>query len=92
MFNKSAVAYTILLDEMKRMRDVMSTQETRPYIPSHFSRLTPQCLRIFFSPFCRCVVVTLSQAKVTLPPTVASSHYLVTMQKYHHCCLLFRCH
>ncbi len=37
MFKKSAAAYSIRLDEMKKMRDVMSTQQNRHYIPSHFS-------------------------------------------------------
>ncbi len=44
---KSAAAYNICLDEMKRVKDMMSTQKTQPYIPSHFSRLTPQGVRNF---------------------------------------------
>ncbi len=48
MFKKSAAAaYSIRLDEMKRVTNVMSTQQTRPYIPSHFSRLTPRGVRTF---------------------------------------------
>ncbi len=42
MFKKPAAAYGIHVDEMKRMRDVLSSQETRPYIPSHISKLTPR--------------------------------------------------
>ncbi len=38
----SAAAYNVCLDEMKRMGDVMSTQHNQPYIPSHFSCLTPR--------------------------------------------------
>ncbi len=35
MFKKSAAAYSISVDEMKLMRDVLSTQETQPYCPFH---------------------------------------------------------
>ncbi len=56
MFKKSAVAYSIRLGEMKRVRDVMSTQQTQPYIPTkplflpHTSRcekILPACSRYF---------------------------------------------
>ncbi len=36
MFKKSTAAYSIRLDEMKTVKDVVSTQQTQPYIPSHF--------------------------------------------------------
>ncbi len=32
MFKKSAAAYSIRFDEMKRVKDVMSTEQTQPYI------------------------------------------------------------
>ncbi len=47
MFKKSAAAYSIRLDEMKRMRDVMSTQQNRPYIQAIFPtlHLTPYAVQ-----------------------------------------------
>ncbi len=39
------------VDLMKLMRDVLSTQETGPYVP-HFSCLTPRRCDHFIAPFC----------------------------------------
>ncbi len=70
----AAVAGSNHVDVIKLMRDVLSTQETRPYIPT-FPASHLEGVKFFpaiLFPLCRLIVVILSPVEVVLPPAVVS--------------------